>query len=102
MVKCYKHLNVNDSVDPKEFTRDQNKENITHCKCVNEKEENDWNRIKKGDLKGCTGALVFSAQKQALRTNCSKCHVDNTIDSRLCRMCWGKGETVSHNICEDI
>ena len=52
--------------------------------------------IAKGDLKGCTEALICSAQEQALRTNYTKFHIDHTAESLLCRMCGSKGETVAH------
>ena len=45
-------------------------------------------------MKGCTEALVLSAQKQALRTNYIKYHIDNTVNSPLCRMCSENQETV--------
>ena len=46
-----------------------------------------WQWLVKGDLKGCTEALICSAQAQALRTNYIKFHIDKTIDSPLCKMC---------------
>ena len=56
----------------------------------------------KGDLKGCTEALICSAhgQEQALRTNYTRFHIDHTAEFPLCRMCGSKGETVAHVMCE--
>ena len=51
--------------------------------------------IAKGDLKGCTEALICSAQEQALTTNYTRFHIDHTPESPLYRMCGSKGETVA-------
>ena len=55
-----------------------------------------WQWIAKGDLKGCTEALICSAQEQALRTNYTRFHIDHTAESPLCRKCVRKGENVAH------
>ena len=52
--------------------------------------------MQKGDLKGCTEALICSTQEQALRTNYIKFHVDKNVESPMCRMCGEKGESVNH------
>ena len=68
---------------------------------VNGKDQNStWRWLQKSDLKGCTEALMCSAQEQALRTNYIKFHIDRTSASPLCRMCSNKGETVSHIVSE--
>ena len=54
----------------------------------------------KGDLKGCTEALICSAQEQVLRTNYVKFHIDKSVDSPLCRMCGQKGESFYYLISE--
>ena len=59
-----------------------------------------WRYLNKSDLKGCTEALICSAQEQALRTSYTKYHIDKTADSPLCRMCVEKGESVGHLISE--
>ena len=51
-------------------------------------------------MKGCTGALICSAQEQALRTNFTKFYIDKSSESPLCRMCGEKAETVSHLVSE--
>ena len=61
---------------------------------------NTYGWLQKSDLKGCTEALICSAQEQALRTNYIKFRIDKTIDSPLCRMCGNKNETVSHIVSE--
>ena len=59
---------------------------------MNDKEgvnwDNSWQWIVRGDLKGCTEALICSAQEQALPTNYIECHhIDKNAESPLCRMC---------------
>ena len=75
-----------------------------HGLYVREKEGIDWDRtwqwIAKGDFKGCTEALIYSAQEQALRTNYTRFHVDHTAESPLCRMCESKEETMAHVVSE--
>ena len=51
-------------------------------------------------MKGCTEALIYSAQEQALRTNYIKFNIGKTSASPLCRICSNKGETVSHIVSE--
>ena len=46
-----------------------------------------WQWLAKGDLKGCTEALLCSAQEQALRTFCTKFYIDKNADSPLCPEC---------------
>ena len=68
---------------------------------VNDKNQNStWRWLQKSDWKGCTEALICSAQEQALRTNYIKFHIDRTSASPLCRMCSNKGEKVSHIVSE--
>ena len=57
-----------------------------------------WPR--KSNLKGCTEALICSAQEQALRTNYVKFHIDKTGESALCRICRVENKTVSHIVSE--
>ena len=59
-----------------------------------------WKWLKDSDLKGCTEALICSAQEQAIRTNNTKIYIDKTNDSPMCRMCGERNETVSHIISE--
>ena len=61
---------------------------------------NTWKRLRKSNLKGCTEALICSAQEQALRTNYAKLHIDKTGESPLCRKCRVENETVSHIVSE--
>ena len=100
-------VNISEAVDPKEYKVNEAKESENewkqkrmHGQYVKEKECIDWDRtwhwIPKGDLKGCTEALICSAQEQALRTNYMRFHIDHTAESPLCRMCGSKGKTVAH------
>ena len=52
--------------------------------------------MQKGDLKGCTEALIRSAQEQAFRTNYIKFHIDKNVESPMFRMRREKGESVNH------
>ena len=56
--------------------------------------------MRKGDIKVCTEALVFSAQEQALRTNHIKYHIDKTAVLPFCRMYSKEGEIVSGNVSQ--
>ena len=62
--------------------------------------QNSWKWFRSSDLKGCTEALICSAQEQALRTNNIKHFVDKNQDYPLCRMCDQRNETVSHIVSE--
>ena len=62
--------------------------------------QNSWKWLRSSGLKGCTEALICSAQEQALRTNNIKHFVDKSQDSPLCRMCNQRNETVSHIVSE--
>ena len=87
-------------------TENEWKQKRMHGQYVREKEGIDWDRtwqwIAKGDLKGCTEALICSAQEQALRTNYERFHIDHTAESPLSRMCGSKGETVAHMVSEAV
>ena len=100
-------VNISEAVDPEEYKVDELKETENewkqkrlHGQYVREKEGIDWDRtwqwIANGDFKGCTEALICSAQEQALRTNYTRFHIDHTAESPLCRMCGSKEETVAH------
>ena len=58
--------------------------------------EKTWKWISKGDLKGCTEALICSAQEQSLRTNYIKFHKEKTAASPMCRLCSVQIETPNH------
>ena len=99
------------AIKPTEFKKLKQQERINNWKDktmhgqylreMNDKDKNNtWRWLQKSDLKGCTEALICSAQEQALRTNYTKCRIDKTIDSPLCRMCGIKHETVYHIVSE--
>ena len=81
-------------------TENEWKQKRMHGRYVREKEGIDWDKtwqgIAKGDLNGCTEALICSAQEQVLRTNYTRFYIDHTAESPLCRMSGSKGETVAH------
>ena len=61
---------------------------------------NTWKWLWKSNLKGCTEGLIYSAQKQALRTNYVEFYIDKTGELPLCRMCRVENEAVSHIVSE--
>ena len=104
-------VNTEEALEPNEFKtaksqemEDAWKQKVMHGQFVRDKEGVNWDKswqwLAKGALKGCTEALICSAQEQALRTNYTKFHIDKTAQSPLCRMCGEKGETISHLVSE--
>ena len=59
-----------------------------------------WRWMRKSDLKGCTKALICSAQEQSMRTNYIKYNIDKTGKSPFCRMCGTRSESISHIVSE--
>ena len=59
-----------------------------------------WGWLKNGDLKACTEALICAAKDKASRTNYMKHHIDNTLETPLCRLCGEKGQTINHIVSE--
>ena len=47
---------------------------------------NTWRRMRKSDWKGCTEALICSAEEQSKQTNYNKYNIDKTI-SRIVSEC---------------
>ena len=104
-------VNVAEAIEPNEYKRfhsqkreDEWKQKIMHGQFLRDKEGVDWDRswhwVAKGDMKGCTEALICSAQEQALRTNYTKFYIDKSSESPICRMCGEKAETISHLVNE--
>ena len=99
-------------VDPKEFTKikeEQRKNEWTakrmHGQFARDMEDKDkdniWRWMRKSDLKGCTDAMICSAQEQSIIwTNYIKYNIDKTAKSPLCRMCGTRNETISHIVSE--
>ena len=52
--------------------------------------------MRKSDLKGCTEALICSAQEQSIWTNYINYNIDKTAKSLVCRMCGTRNETISY------
>ena len=53
-----------------------------YLKQIQDKDKsNTWKGLRKNSLKGCTEALISSAQEQALRTNYVKFYIDKTGES---------------------
>ena len=46
--------------------------------------------------------MICNAQKQSLRTNHPKCHLDKMVELPLCKRCGAWGKSVSHNVSECI
>ena len=104
-------VNTEEAMEPNENKKSKSqemegawKQKVMHGQFVKDKEGVNWDKswqwLAKGEVKGCTEALICSAQEQALRTNYTKFHIDKNADSPLCRMCGGKGETISHLVSE--
>ena len=60
----------------------------------------DMEDMRKSDFKGCTKALICSAQEQSIQTNYIKYNIDKTAESPLFRMCRTRNETISHIVSE--
>ena len=58
--------------------------------------EKTWQWLSRSDLKVVREVILCSAQKQAIRRNHMKCHIDKTSQSPLCRLCGKRGESVQH------
>ena len=104
-------VDISEAVDPKEHkvnkakqTKSDWKQKIMHGQYVRQKGGVDWDKtwqwITKGNLKGCTKAVICSAKEQASRTNYMRFHIDHVPEFPLCRMCGSKGETVAHVVSE--
>ena len=63
-------------------------------------ENNTWRWMRKSDLKGCTKALICSAQEQSIRTYYIKYNIDKTAESPLCKMCGTRNDNISHIVSE--
>ena len=51
---------------------------------IEDKDKNNtWRWMRKSDFKGCTEALICSAQEQSIRTNYMKYNIDKTAESPL-------------------
>ena len=77
------------SAKPKEFKQQDNEERLNnwrgkklygqYVRQIEDKDKsNTWKWLRKSNLKGCTEAIICSAQEQALRTNYVKFHIDKT------------------------
>ena len=106
VVRTSRTITHEEKDDPKEFkkTKEQRKNEWTakrmHGQFARDMEgkdtNNKWRLMRKSDLKGCTEALMCSAQDQSIRTNCIKYNINKIAESPLCRMCGRRNETVSH------
>ena len=90
-------VNTEEAIAPREYKskakrqlENQWKEKPMHGEFTRKTDGIHWEKslswLRSGDLKGCTEALVCSAQEQSLRTNYTKFHIDKTSDTPLCRM----------------
>ena len=88
-------VNISEAVDPKKYkvnevgeTENEWMQKRMHGQYVREKEGIDWDRtwqwIAKGDLKGCTEALICSAQEQTLRKKIIRDFILITQQNALC------------------
>ena len=100
-------VNTDEAKEPREHKKNEKREiedkwkgKQMHGQYVRDMKGVDWGKtwqwMRKGDLKGCTEALICSAQEQALRINYVKFHIDKKAESPMCRMCGEKGESVNN------
>ena len=110
-VRTSRTITHEETVDPKEFkkTKEEQRKNEWTAKRMHgqfardmeDKDKNNtWRWMRKSDLKGCTKALICSAQEQFIQTNYIKYIIDKTALSPLCRMCGTRNETISHIVSE--
>ena len=110
-VKRQANIKTDDAIEPKEYKKREKeriykawKEKRMYGQYLRDMDGKDlqksWKWLQSSDLKGCTEALICSAQEQALRTNNIKHFIDKSQDSPLCRMCDQRNETVSHIVSE--
>ena len=110
-VKTSRTITYEETVNHKEFnkTKDEQRKNEwtekrMHGQFARDMEDkgknNTWRWMRKSDLKGCTEALICSAQEQSIQTNYIKCNIDKTGESTLCRICGTRNETTSHLVSE--
>ena len=102
-VNNHKIMRNDEAVEPVQYKANRKqiakagwKEKVMHRQFVRELKGVDWDKtwqwLMKGDMKGCTEALICSAQEQALRTNYIKFRIDKTVDPPFCRMFGERGE----------
>ena len=80
--------------NPRKLKKDREKNEWTekkmHGSFVRDMEDKDmnntWRWMRKSNMKGCTEAMICSAQEKSIRTNYIKCNIDITGESHLCRM----------------
>ena len=59
-----------------------------------------WRWMGKRDLRGCTKALICSAQEQSIQTNYIKCNIEKTCKPPFFRMHGTIYETIFHIVSE--
>ena len=109
-VRTSRTITHKETVDPKEFKKikeEQRKNEWTakrmhgqFARDMEDKNKNTWRWLRKSDGKGCTEALICSAQEQSIQTNYIKYNIEKTAESPLCRMCGTRNETISHIVSE--
>ena len=109
-VRTRRTITHEETADPKEFKKteeEQRKNKWTakrmHRQFARDMEDKDKNNtqkwMRKSDLKGCTEALICSAQEHSIWTNYIKYNIDKTAQSPFCRMCGTRNETISYSEC---
>ena len=106
-VRTSRTITHKETVDPKHFKKTKEEQRKNECTAkrihgqfardMEDKDKNNtWRCMRKSDLRGCTEALICSAEEQSMRTNYIKYNIDKTAESPLCRTCDTKNETISH------
>ena len=111
-VKHVRILKFKESVSKKDFKKSLNEKRIDKWKekqmygqfirdmPEGEDKEKSWIWLRKCDLKIPSEILICFAQKQAMRTNYVKCHIDKSVDSLSCSMCSETCETISYIVSQ--
>ena len=109
-VRTSRAITHEETVDPRDFkkTKEEQRKNEWTAKRMHgqfardmeDKDKSSWRWMRKSDLKGCTEALICSAQEQSIRTKYIKYNIDKTAESPLYRMCGTRNETIPHMVSE--
>ena len=109
-VRTSRAITHEETVDPRDFkkTKEEQRKNEWTAKRMHgqfardmeDKDKSTWRWMRKSDLKGCTEALICSAQEQSIRTKYIKYNIDKTAESPLYRMCGTRNETIPHMVSE--
>ena len=104
-VRTSRTISHEETVDPKNFKKikDEQRKNEWNAKRMHGQFTRDMEDKDKNNTwrwKGCTEALICSAQEQSIQTNYNKYSIYKTAESPLCGMCGTRNGTISHIVSE--